>query len=181
MQNVKNTNAAAPFSPTANDGNGKAARNSIGMQINGVFVRCGTIRMKGKAVEVAYRGVGGEYTAYIGAKDIPGLVGPSRMPCDVHEVHEDPGTDTTMITVVGRAWRSRSGRALMIKTVHTAGADMMVTWRKFLDVLEGRTDRATVSKFADRIDTTTPAPIAQPRANNEPVKSPVSKGLEGAF
>ena len=52
---------------------------------------------------------------------------------------------TEMVEPVGRAFMSRSGKALQIKTPHLAGGEASVSWSRFLQVLEGSLKRANLS------------------------------------
>jgi hypothetical protein len=73
--------------------------------------------------------------------------------------------------IVGKAFRSRTGRALMIRVPYYSG-DLMTPWAAFQKVMEGTRPAAPVSIV--QITTSTP----KPRQNNT---TALSHGLEGCF
>lgn len=164
----KNNAAGLTAATTQSQG---TATNGIDVRTQSTFTRAGSITLEKSALKIEYESFGHPHVAYISAAGIRSLVGPTHMPCDVEEITE--GIDgTTVICKVGRAWRSRSGRALVITTNQSQG-DLMVPWSQFRKVLDRQVMKAIVSRF-------NPAPKPQPRPAMETSNS-MSAGLARGF
>lgn len=130
------------------------------------FTRAGSITLEKAALRIDYESFGKSHTAYISPAGIRALI-EKMMPADVEEVRT--GIDgTEVISQVGRAWRSRSGRALVITTSQSQG-ELMTPWSGFKRVIEKKVEKARLSRF-------TPPPKPQPRPS-----SGLSDGLAGGF
>lgn len=144
------------------------ANNGIEVRTQSTFTRCGSISREKMALRVDYESFGQKHVAYISAAGIRSITGPSQMPADVEEVTE--GTDgTIVISKVGRAWRSRSGRALVIRTVQSQG-ELMVVWSQFRKVLDGQVQKAVISRF-------NPPEKVQPIAPGTPINAGLARGF----
>ena len=97
--------------------------------------------MAAGAVRIAYRAFNQEHVAFIPALAVRALQQPGALPVDVSKVEGDQ-----VIPQVGRAWRSRSGRALVIRLIDSDG-EIMVPWQKFRQVVECGIDKARVSRI----------------------------------
>lgn len=134
------------------------------------FIRAGSISLEKSALRIDFESFNQKHVVHIGAVGIRSLVGPTHMPCDVEEITE--GIDGTIVlSKVGRAWRSRSGRALVITTSQSQG-ELMVPWSQFRKVLDRQVQKAIVSRFC-------PAPPnPQPRPA---VDTSITAGLARGF
>jgi len=157
---------AVPNPGATNEGNGKAANNVSQGKTISTFTRAGSISMAKAALRIDYESFGKSHTAYISPMGIRSLI-EKMMPADVEEVRA--GIDSTdVITQVGKAWRSRSGKALVITTSQSQG-ELMVPWSGFKRVIEKKVEKARLSRF-------TPPPKPRPRPS-----SGLSDGLAGGF
>jgi len=145
--------------------------NGIDVRTQSTFSRAGSITLEKSALKIEYESFGQKHVAHISAAGIRSLVGPTHMPCDVEEIRE--GIDgTIVISKVGRAWRSRSGRALVINTTQSQG-ELMVPWGQFKRVLDRQVQKAVISRF-------NPPPKPQPRPGMQTGNS-ISEGLARGF
>jgi hypothetical protein len=67
-----------------------------------------------------------------------------RVPGDVVKIDETSSGDV-VIRTEGRAYRSRSGQALILKVPGFTGAEVIAPWKSFLAVLEGLQQAAPLS------------------------------------
>jgi len=163
---VQKTNM--PGLTTQNQGTGT---KGIDVRPQSSFTRCGNISLEMLAVKVTYESFGKTHTAFIGAAGVRSLTGPAQMPCDVEEIQE--GADgTEVISQVGKAWRSRSGKALVINTSQSQG-ELMVPWTGFKKVIEKKVEKARLSRF-------TPPDKPRPRPSTE-TGNPMNAGLARGF
>jgi len=122
-----------------------SANISTGVRPQNTFTRCGSISREKMALRVDYESFGQKHVAYISAAGIMSLTGPGNIPCDVEEMTE--GIDgTIVIEKVGRAWWSRSGRALVIRTTQSDG-EIMAPWSQFRKVIDRQVQKAAISWF----------------------------------
>lgn len=135
------------------------------------FTKCGSISLEKQALRIEITTFNQKHVAYISVAGIRQLIGPTQMPADVEEIRT--GIDGTEVTqAIGRAWRSRSGRALVIRVPYSS-ADLMVPWSQFRKVLDRKVQKAAVSTF-------TPPDKPRPRPSNEAGNS-MNAGLAGGF
>lgn len=147
------------------------ATNGMEVRTQSTFSRAGSIALEKQALRIDYESFGQAHTCYISGKGIRSITGPSQFPADVEEITE--GIDgTIVITQIGKAWRSRSGRALVIRTTQSDG-DLMVPWSQFRKVIGGQAAKAIISRF-------NPPPKPQPRPVVETGNN-ISQGLAGGF
>lgn len=164
-EGTKTDMAGLPSATTQRQG---TATNGIDVRTQSTFTRCGSISREKQALKIEYESFNEKHVAYIGAPGIRSLTGPSQMPADVEEI--TGGIDgTIVISQVGRAWRSRSGRALVIRTTQSQG-ELMVVWSQFRKVLEGQVERARLSRF-------TPHEKIQPIAPGTPINAGLARGF----
>ena len=170
---VKKPEVAAPTPDAGNEGNGKAATQSIDLRTNSTFSRAGTLSWDAMALKIVYESFGTEHTVYLSPVGIRSLTGPGHFPCDVLELLTGPDGIEIIPQEIGRAWRSRSGRALVIVTP-TSDGELMIPWQRFKRVIEHRIPSATVSRFNG------PEKPA-PRPTSEPQSASITAGLERGF
>ncbi|HMZ31437.1 MAG TPA: hypothetical protein PK272_06545 [Methanoregulaceae archaeon] len=154
----------APIPGAGNDGNGKANKVST----SELFHRCGYIAMERSALKIVYESFGENRVAYIAARDVLDVQEPGAFPVNVQFIYDSDG-DCTVIEKAGKAWRSRSGRALMIRTVDSDG-EIMVPWSKFKQVIADQVAKAHVSRITTA-------------AKSQPVRvvSDITTGLQRCF
>ncbi len=147
------------------------ATKGMEVRTQNTFSRAGSITMEKSALRIEYESFNQAHVVYISVQGLRSLTGTPNFPCDVEEIQE--GTDgTIVISTVGRAWRSRSGRALVIRTTQSQG-EIMVPWSQFRKVLDKQVQKAVISRF-------TPAAIEHSHQSTEPLKS-ISAGLAERF
>jgi len=161
MQESAKENKAAAVPGAGNEGTGQAAGT---VSTFGIFVSCGYISLQHGAMRIAYSAFNQEHEAIIPALAVRSLQQPGALPVDVSRVEGDQ-----VIPQIGRAWRSRSGRALLIRTIDSDG-EIMVPWVKFRQVAEGKLDKARVSRVS-------PAPKPAPASARQDIRA----GLAGGF
>jgi hypothetical protein len=131
--------------------------------------RIGRLEKQGEGLKVTFADpFGAQHVVYITRQAVRTITA-ERMPGDVVTVTETPQEIITAI--VGKAFRSRTGRALMIRVPWYSG-DLMTPWAAFQKVMEGTQPAAPVSI----VQTSIPAP--KPRQNDT---MSLSHGLEGCF
>lgn len=147
------------------------ATNGMEVRTQSTFSRAGSITLEKNALKIEYEAFGKTHVVYISTAGLRSLTGPSQMPADVEEI--TIGIDgTEVISKVGRAWRSRSGKALVINTSQSQG-ELMVPWGQFKRVLDRQVQKAIISRF-------NPPPKPEPRPVVETGNS-MSKGLARGF
>ncbi|OPX71331.1 MAG: hypothetical protein A4E36_00097 [Methanoregulaceae archaeon PtaB.Bin009] len=135
------------------------------------WTRAGSISLEKAALRIDYESFGKSHVAYVSLRGIRSLIGPTQMPADVEEVRT--GIDgTEVISQVGKAWRSRSGKALVINTSQSQG-ELMVPWTGFKKVIEKKVEKARLSRF-------TPPDKPRPRPSTE-TGNPMNAGLARGF
>jgi hypothetical protein len=148
----------------------ETANTGMEVRTQSTFSRAGSITLEKNALRIIYESFGTSHTVYISPAGIRSLI-EKIMPADVVTIRE--GIDgTEVIESVGRAWRSRSGKALMILTNQSAG-EIMCPWGQFKKVIEKKVEKATVSRF-------TPPEKPRPRPSVEAGNS-ISQGLARGF
>jgi len=168
MNDMQKNNAAAAVPSAGTEGTGQAAGK---VSTSGIFLSCGYVTMQHGAMRIAYRAFNQEHEAIIPALAVRALQQPGALPVDVSRVEGDQ-----VIPQVGRAWRSRSGRALMIRTIDSDG-EIMVPWVKFRQVADGTLDKARVSRV-QRPGPAAPAPAQQ---HQDQGGDSIRAGLAGGF
>ncbi len=109
----------------------------------GVWHKVGRLERVGEGVKISVSLFKDEYTWFILRRDL-GYIIRDRFPGQVVSI-TDTGNEV-ITSAVGRAYRSRSGRALVIKTDVYSG-DLMCPWAALECVLSGVTTSAPVSVF----------------------------------
>jgi hypothetical protein len=151
---------AAPYSTGANVGNGSATHTSSSTwKTLSTWRKVGRIEKHAQGIRIEYHDLvtGAPREVFITARDLHHLV-TRQIPCDVVSVKE---TQNDIVTSTkGRAYRSRSGRAFVLRLVDMAGAEAMTPWKSLMMVLEGTTKAAPLSVMEEpkRPPTPTPAP-----------------------
>jgi hypothetical protein len=131
--------------------------------------RIGRLEKQGEGMKITFADpFGAQHVVYI-TRQAARMITTERMPGDVVTVTETPQEIITAI--VGKAFRSRTGRALMIRVPYYSG-DLMTPWAAFQKVMDGTQPAAPVSI----VQTSIPAP--KPRQNDT---TALSHGLEGCF
>lgn len=156
--------------PTASTPGERTANISKGVRPQSAFTRCGSLCLEKMAVKVTYDSFGKTHTAFISAAGIRALI-EKEMPADVSEIHEHPD-GSVVISRVGTAKRSQSGRALVIDTTQSAG-QLMTPWVQFRRVLSREVMKARVSRLHQE-------PAQEPRWSAGPV-NPIFAGLARGF
>lgn len=147
------------------------ATNGMEVRTQSTFSRAGSITLEKNALKIEYEAFGKTHVVYISTAGLRSLTGPSQMPADVEEI--TIGIDgTEVISKVGRAWRSRSGKALVINTSQSQG-ELMVPWTGFKKVIEKKVEKARLSRF-------TPPDKPRPRPSTE-TGNPMNAGLARGF
>lgn len=172
MKEVIPKEGAAPYQGSANRGTGTANNVSTSRQKtvsqSGYFVRTGRIEMEKSALRLTYEAFGKKVTAYIAARDLVRVLMPGAPAVPV--VHVRTGIDGTEVTEnIGTAWRSRSGKALMIRTIDSDG-EIMASFSKVRQLNQGEIRFAYLSRLPNK---------DKPRPN--PAPSTLSEGLEEGF
>ena len=163
---------AGHSSSVANIREGTAGKVSTSEQKNlsgaSAWKRIGRLEKQGELKITFTDPFGAEHVAYITRQEVRKILD-QRMPGDVVTITETPQEIITAI--VGKAFRSRTGRALMIRVPYYSG-DLMTPWAAFQKVMEGTQPAAPVSI----VQILTPAPkVSQNGATG------ISHGLEGCF
>ena len=168
----KETRMAGHSSSVANIREGTAGNVSTSEQKNlsgaSAWKRIGRLEKQGELKITFTDPFGAEHVAYLTRQEVRKITS-DRMPGDLVTVTETPQEIITAI--VGKAFRSRTGRALMIRVPYYSG-DLMTPWAAFQKVMEGQQPAAPVSI----VQILTPAPkVSQNGAMG------ISHGLEGCF
>lgn len=172
MKEVMPKEGAAPFQGSANQGTGTANTVSTSRQKtvsqSGYFVRTGRVELEKSALRVTYEAFGKTVTVFIGAKDLARVLMPGAPAVPVVNVRT--GIDGTEVTEsIGTAWRSRSGKALMIRTIDSDG-EIMASFSKVRQIVHGEIRFAYLSRLPHKDK---PLPETAPSA--------LSDGLERGF
>jgi hypothetical protein len=144
MNEEKPKEAAAPSTGVASNGKESAIHESIpGYKTISTWKRIGQLDRFQHGVRITYTDLFGTYhLLYISRNDFHKIIH-DRMPGDLVSVDET--TDRVVLNIEGRAFRSRSGRALCLRVPGLAGQDAMVPWNSFLAVIERKRKMAVVS------------------------------------
>ncbi len=149
-----------------------SAGNQIDSKKNnsaGVFIRTGRVERDREALKITFKAFEKEHVAYIGCQDVRTLLQPGAPSVAVTTIQE--GIDgSAIIHEAGKAWRSRSGKALMIRTTQSDG-EISVSWQKFVQVVNREISYAYISRMESLPDT----PIK--KQDNSDIRA----GLEGGF
>lgn len=128
--------------------------------------KIGQIERHGEGVRLLFMDpFGGQHVVYLTRQEVVKIT-KDRMPGDLCTVTET--ANEVIVSNIGKAWRSRSGRALMIRVPCLAGAEAMAPWKAFCAVLEGRQQAAPLSV----LEQGKPAPQAH---------SALTEGLKAGF
>jgi hypothetical protein len=124
---------------TAMNGSTSEQKNLSGAS---AWKRIGRLEKQGEGVKITFTDpFGASHVAYVTRQEVRKITA-DRMPGDVVTISETP---TEVITeIAGRAFRSRTGRALMIRVPWYSG-DLMTPWAAFQKVMEGTQPAAPVS------------------------------------
>jgi hypothetical protein len=172
---VQEIGMAATNSTASNEGKGKAANHVLKTEQKSfsgapAFRQIGHIEKRGEGLAVLFKDAAGAPRVVYLTRQAIRVITAERMPGDVTTITETPQEIITAIS--GRAFRSRTGRALMLRMPAWYSQDVMVSWAAFQRVMEGTQPAAPVSIV--QITTSTP----KPRQNST---TALSHGLEGAF
>lgn len=127
--------------------------------------------MEKSALRLTYEAFGKTHIAYIAALDLDKILQPGAP--SVKVIHIRAGIDGEEVTdEIGTAWRSRSGKALMIRTIDSDG-EIMASFSKLRQLTHGEVKYAYLSRIPDN-------PKPAPRQASEP-QSALSAGLEERF
>lgn len=151
------TTQVAPYPKDSTEGNRSAITPSApGYKTLSSWRKVGRIERHGQGVQIEYRDlVRGElHEVFINAKNLHDLI-TRQIPCDVVSIRETPNEIVT--SMVGRAYRSRSGKALMLRLVDMAGAEAVSPWKNLMMVMDGTVKAAPLSI----IEEPAPRPPAQ--------------------
>jgi hypothetical protein len=169
---MRETRMAAPISAVANIGEETAGKVSAYEQKNFAtsWKRIGKIQKHGDGLKLDFQDpAGASHIAYVTRQALYQIL-QMRAAGDVITITET--ANEVITTISGRAFRSRTGRALCIRTPYYAGADMMVPWKMLERVINNAVAVAPVSIVQNII--TPPKPRQNPT-------TALSHGLEGAF
>lgn len=168
--NVNEPKEAAGLPPATTPGKG-TANISKGVRTQSTFIKCGSLCLEKMAVKVTYESFNSTHTAFISVAGIRALI-EKGIPADVSEVHEHPD-GSVVITRVGTAKRSQSGRALVIDTTQSAG-QLMTPWVQFLRVVSGKVMKARISRLHQE---TRPGPRSTAAAGNVSISAGLARGF----
>ena len=152
---------------TAMNGSTSEQKNLSGAS---AWKRIGRLERKGEGMAITITDPAGhEHTVFITRKEAGKIIN-DRAVGDVVTVTETP---TEIITaIIGKAFRSRTGRALIIKVPWFSG-DIMSPWQSMMNAFNGSVKAAPVSI----IQTTT----TTPKVLQNDSSSGIAKGLERCF
>lgn len=126
---------------------GKGAANSMRtpeLKTVTAWKRIGRIERHLQGVKISFPDISGiSRLFYIRQRDIQRIT-EDRVSCDVVTIDETSSGER-VISTKGRAYRSRSGQALILEIPGFAGADVMAPWKAFLSVLGGLQQAAPLS------------------------------------
>ena len=106
-----------------------------------VWKKIGRLERVGEGARITLSPFGDDQIVYLTRRELAKITS-DRMPGDLVTITETPQEIITAI--VGKAFRSRTGRALMIRVPYCSG-DAMAPWQTFIKVMEGRQAAAPVS------------------------------------
>jgi len=152
---------------TAMNGSTSEQKNLSGAS---AWKRIGRLERKGEGMAITITDPAGhEHTVFITRKEAGKIIN-DRAVGDVVTVTETP---TEIITaIIGKAFRSRTGRALIIKVPWFSG-DIMSPWQSMMNAFNGSVKAAPVSI----IQTTT----TTPKVLQNDSSSGIAQGLERCF
>ena len=169
----KETRMAGHSSSVANIREGTAGKVSTSEQKNlsgaSAWKRIGRLERQGEGVKITFAD---PFVAYLTRQEVRKITS-DRMPGDVVTITETPQEIITAI--VGKAFRSRTGRALMIRVPYYSG-DLMAPWAAFLKVMEGTQPAAPVSI----VQTLIPGPKVS-KNHAAGFAGEIRSGLQGGF
>lgn len=167
MNEVTPKGVAAPFHGSTSRGGETAMSESTSGYI-GVFIRCGRIEKTEKGLVFSYDSFGEKKEALLSARSAQILLNDRGAPGQ-DLIRTCTGIDGAEVThQVGKAYRSRSGKALMIKTIDSQG-DLSVPWQAFKKVVSGESQNAPASR------------IDQPPKPKPAPSSDLGEGLQRGF
>lgn len=142
-ENTRNE-AAAPSSGVASNGKETAKNESVpGYKTISSWKRIGQVERFQHGVQFTYTDLSGNYhLLYLSRNDFQKVI-LDRRPGDLVSIDET--TNRIVLNIEGRAFRSRSGRALCLKVPGLAGSQALVPWKSFLAVIERKAKVASVS------------------------------------
>jgi hypothetical protein len=144
MSEDKSTEAAAPSTEVANNGKETAMNESVpGYKTISSWKRIGQVERFQHGVQFTYTDLSGiSHLLYLSRTDFQKVI-LDRRPGDLVSIDET--TNRIVLNIEGRAFRSRSGRALCLKVPGLAGRQAMVPWKAFLAVIERKQKKAAIS------------------------------------
>lgn len=134
--------------PWKRDANNVSQENNKNISSSdGAFRQVGMIEPVKKAFRVTYHSLGETHSVFLGSADAYKVQIPGAPSVDLYRVSEHP--DGTIVTeAAGKAWRSRTGRALMIRTADSRG-EVMAPWKRFVQLVDGEITYTPLSRFGD--------------------------------
>lgn len=167
MTEVTPKGVAAPFHGSTSRGEETAKSESTSRYI-GVFIRCGRIEKIDEGLAISYESFGKRMEVLLPTRSAQILLNDRGAPGQ-DLVRTWTGINGAEVPhQIGKAYRSRSGKALMIKTIDSQG-DLSVPWQAFKKVFSGESPNAPVSR------------IDQPESSQQRPPSDLSQGLERGF
>lgn len=134
----------------------------------GVFIRCGRIEKTEKGLVFSYDSFGEKKEVLLSTRSAQVLLNDRGAPGQ-DLTRTWTGIDGSEVTQqIGRAYRSRSGKAIMIKTIDSSG-DLTVPWQAFKKVVSGESRSAPLSR------------IDQPPKPKPAPSSDLGEGLQRGF
>jgi hypothetical protein len=106
------------------------------------WVRIGHIEQAGKGVKILARAFGKEVHGTITPEGVKKLLSPGSSPAEILKVQRTPD-GTEIYEKIGTAFRSRSGRGLIISLI--AAPEASGSWDGFRAVLGGTRERIAIS------------------------------------
>lgn len=137
--------AAAPNPRPESTRNGETAKNVSTSDFKTVttWYRIGQIDRFQEGARITYTDLTrADHLLYLSRQELQ-KVRYDRLPGDVVKIEETP--NEIVVSSSGRAYRSRSGKALVLKLPGLAGLEAMTPWSSFLAAMEGRRTAAALS------------------------------------
>ena len=178
MSEGTENNVAAPVPPPGSNGNGKQAAKVLTSgqkNLSGTWHRVGKLERIGEGIRITFTVFSTEHTVYLTRREVLKITA-DRMPGEICTITETAGEIITCN--VGKAFRSRTGRALMIRTPNYSG-DLMTPWQAFQKVMDGSQMAAPVSIIEQ--GNAPPQRHSEPPASTTAARGEIRAGLQGCF
>jgi len=166
--NTQNQNVAPGQPEEAPGASMESERNGKTFSLD-LWKQRGRIEAVGEGLHVYVEGVNGTRAGIIPRFDAVKLAR-TLASASIIQAHDGPG-DTQVITEVGRAWRSRSGRGLIV-SMDGCNGECSGSWGKFVEVVHGQRRRILLGTFEPLHQETHPQPAPA---------SDMTRDLEGRF